>query len=127
MYYLLNLVQTKKAFSFFRGFCRHESNIICDVLAHATIHVYLLSYCVYKNYVCNNNGELLEQNGGWTAVVNILNSEHLWVKQGSQLWQHILEPGKQRGVIQGPLWCVLEINNDKRMVKKKLWKKFCTK
>ena len=59
--------------------------------------------CVNEYKVCDNDRHSLEENGGATAVVEVGNSQHVWVKVHCDLRQEVLKPAKQGGVVKGPL------------------------
>ena len=69
---------------------------------------YSLSGTEDKNQVCENHRQPLEENRGRAGVVQIVHLQHVGVKVPSRVGQAQLEPGEQRGVVQGPQRRVLQ-------------------
>lgn len=53
--------------------------------------------------ICHDDGQPLEEHSGRACVVQVLHHQHVSVKMLSHVGQTKLKPGKQRGVVQGPL------------------------
>lgn len=66
-----------------------------------------LSDSVDKNHVSEDDRQPLEEHHGRAGIVQILHHQHVSVKVLSYVGQAELEPGEERRVVQGPLWCVL--------------------
>lgn len=74
-----------------------------------------LSHSEDEQRVGDDDRQPLEEDRGRTGVVQVLHHQHVPVKVLSHMGQTELEPGEQRGVVQGPLRRVLQQNNTAKM------------
>lgn len=67
-----------------------------------------LSDSIEEKHVTEDDWQPLEKHSGWTGIVQVLHHQHVSVKVLSHLRQPELKPGKEWGVVQCPLGCVLQ-------------------
>ena len=62
-----------------------------------------------ENQITKNDWDTLEDDRMKGSVVEIGNFQHLGIDKPGKLWEEPFEPGKERGIVQGPFWSVLGV------------------